>query len=1140
MMTAMSVSMPVSFPYNWTPDVHDRIWPEIWCPGVNHLSPQAIDCQFALPLWERAGNFVQDVINGYRGTVVRRDNLASDGHTDDELMWAWVDFNADIGGPVVQGIGPIPFGQQTYDLSEGCTVSFWGERVVISGGGNQFFVFACDNFKVYFETSVVTGNSAITFRCSDASSGVISWSWNLGSTIDLWNQQFFTHYAIVMQPYSEPAIAGTLVGTGEYDAGGGFTNNYQIITHAPSVYYHGFCSFTLPVEQNQILGTVTLTLPGGGVGIEYPTRVRVRAVDDGNSHLPVNISEAVSQFSTLTSYNVTFDPTSNAYTAVLDVTNIVQAVVNKYNWSPGNQVVFYLDTPQTYSGGHYISQSPTLVVNAITSGTKIGLYINGIHQDGDFVSQTQFPATDSGTAVFLADTSLSSTVKSYAGQIKDFRIYNAPLTAGDILDVFRVPEELYSQPVPIVKTMGMPNTYNITGSGGVLGAGQSTTKYVANPTASGGVYANGVAVSSVGSYVRCTVNCVSDVPSIAAGCIRVVSASTVNCVSNVPAIAPTYIRGMSATANAISDTSITAKRIQRATAQANAVSNVPSISATYTANGKSIVNAVSNVPSIAATYVTGSTCVANCVSNVPAINATVKAPTLVTCTVNCVSATSVRAGYLQQVSSTANAISDTTVTARRVQRAIAQANAVSATTVTANVISKVTAKADCRSNTSIAATYTAAATAQADCISHATITANVIDLGIPVVVTCAVNCVSDSSIDASRIRNVSAKANAVSATTITANRIASATSEANAVSTVPAIKTTYAEFVTSQVDCVSDVVINARSKQRVTMRADCISDVQPIDYHPMKNVSATANCMSDCTVVASVIYAATSTINCVSTVVVDASQIAQATIEANCVSDSRVDAIYVPRQLTQDLAAWLEPQLGGLLLYPVVLPQHPVLPAIVYYRPETSFEYYINGKPTRLRETTVRFEIFARSENEVIAISNTLTDVLHGFAGPIGSVIVSASQVDDVEDAEFMEQGRSTQGIIRTVDFWMQHNHRTDVKPWRFSTDAELTSLLDDVADIVATYSPNIADARPIILINKTGPGQDRYLNSDNTFNLKNYSLTIQAKNYKTCLETAEMLRLGLGAAVDNEYDSWDWNTQKKPIFETNIDLISI
>lgn len=47
-----------------SPALHERLWPDIWNPGINHTHEQARGLVMAMPMWERSGRSLSDLHSG--------------------------------------------------------------------------------------------------------------------------------------------------------------------------------------------------------------------------------------------------------------------------------------------------------------------------------------------------------------------------------------------------------------------------------------------------------------------------------------------------------------------------------------------------------------------------------------------------------------------------------------------------------------------------------------------------------------------------------------------------------------------------------------------------------------------------------------------------------------------------------------------------------------------------------------------------------------------------------------------------------------------------------------------------------------------------------------------------------------------
>ena len=498
-MGLSSPSMPASFPFDSTPNIHDRMWPQVWCPGVNYQSEQAIGCLMAIPCWERGGEYLSDVIENRLGQMKKLVTIT--GHTLNELAW---DERTDIEDYCIRAATFIvDYGDHSFDCTNGVSVSFW-VQINFFGSDASNDVFRCDDLGFFYSADM--SDNILKFDVPKVGGGSIHAAWDMGYLSDdllMWDVQFH-HIVATAEPYYKPAVDGEVIGTGYY-TGSTWIDNYYVITHgAAGGSSTGVVGFSLDVEQGQTLGSVNLYLPASGIGSAYPCNLQIKVVKFGGQPFPVNIGYAASLSGNLSTSHVDATVTSNTQDLNLDVTALCQLVVNDPSWNPGDNMIFYVAVASsTTAGGHYLNSltdgtnKPALSVDAITGGTLCRLYIDGEQASFTNVDTSHDLGATEGQFVLLAhtdDTSEDQTT-TLKGALKDFRIYDRPLTDGEVLDLYRVPEELYSQPLPVLHPLSL-NAVIVSGHGGLVCGGSASVGITASAT--GGVFTGGQAVITDG------------------------------------------------------------------------------------------------------------------------------------------------------------------------------------------------------------------------------------------------------------------------------------------------------------------------------------------------------------------------------------------------------------------------------------------------------------------------------------------------------------------------------------------------------------------------------------------------------------------------------------------------------------------
>ncbi|MBI1347110.1 hypothetical protein GC163_12570 [bacterium] len=252
-------------------------------------------------------------------------------------------------------------------------------------------------------------------------------------------------------------------------------------------------------------------------------------------------------------------------------------------------------------------------------------------------------------------------------------------------------------------------------------------------------------------------------------------------------------------------------------------------------------------------------------------------------------------------------------------------------------------------------------------------------------------------------------------------------------------------------------------------------------------------------------------------------------------SGTTATSVYRPTPFPSTLYNWLEPQLS-CPLFPLLLPRNVTLPAITYGRRSTEFLYYLD-QPSSQRITVLGFDIFARSQAEAIDLSEELLTALHDYRGDIGNTLVYHSEAITLDDALFEDAGGNHQGVIRSVDFEIIHNHRRDVTETIWTTDQDLRTYLQEFTARQVTMVPDLSDSRPLITLTRSGTGLETYIGNARPFTDADYTIRIDSTSYATTLALADTLRRSLGNPVDDESDTFDFDAENRPLYRTELSL---
>lgn len=105
----------------------------------------------------------------------------------------------------------------------------------------------------------------------------------------------------------------------------------------------------------------------------------------------------------------------------------------------------------------------------------------------------------------------------------------------------------------------------------------------------------------------------------------------------------------------------------------------------------------------------------------------------------------------------------------------------------------------------------------------------------------------------------------------------------------------------------------------------------------------------------------------------------------------------------------------GTRVWPLVLPQKPVLPCTVYQRIDTAPEYSHSG-PVALENIRMQLSCWATKLTEAKALAEQYRQALGGFSGEMGNQTVGASFVVNIVDNYDDETGLFR--VIVDVRLW--------------------------------------------------------------------------------------------------------------------------
>lgn len=206
--------------------------------------------------------------------------------------------------------------------------------------------------------------------------------------------------------------------------------------------YHFFLFQNIAINRGSTINSaaLSLTLLGSGGNTVH---VRIKAQDTGAATAPASAGDFVSKQGQLTSAYADWDPPSGNWGDVIaspDLTSIIQAIINRSDWSSGNSILLYIgdNGSDAYSNRRFASgdfsgseAKPTLSINftsvnlppaaaadTYTTNAEIILKVldNDSDPDGDVLSITQVASPQHGTAVIDSGTIRYTPAAGYTGQ----------------------------------------------------------------------------------------------------------------------------------------------------------------------------------------------------------------------------------------------------------------------------------------------------------------------------------------------------------------------------------------------------------------------------------------------------------------------------------------------------------------------------------------------------------------------------------------------------------------------------------------------------------------------------------------------------------------------------------------------------
>ena len=266
-------------------------------------------------------------------------------------------------------------------------------------------------------------------------------------------------------------------------------------------------------------------------------------------------------------------------------------------------------------------------------------------------------------------------------------------------------------------------------------------------------------------------------------------------------------------------------------------------------------------------------------------------------------------------------------------------------------------------------------------------------------------------------------------------------------------------------------------------------------------------------------------------------------LSASIVGQSGINAYWqnsetVIQPLALSIQSWLEPQLT-CKLYPCVFPVFPnefSLPAVTYTRTDADLEYYLQG-PKAHRVTTFTFAVYAFNTDAAISIGNQISQALDGYTGKIGSTTIYACNISDIsDDYHFMEEGDSSQGLVRSIQVEIMHSQQyRNSGDWVYTNEASLYAQVNQITQ--ATFSPDMTDVFPLVKIQRMGMSNENYLGAIRIFSTNKYHVRVVSPFYSTCVTLAEALRLHLGHYVEHEHDTYSFDNSNQTLYETTLEL---
>jgi hypothetical protein len=104
-------------------------------------------------------------------------------------------------------------------------------------------------------------------------------------------------------------------------------------------------------------------------------------------------------------------------------------------------------------------------------------------------------------------------------------------------------------------------------------------------------------------------------------------------------------------------------------------------------------------------------------------------------------------------------------------------------------------------------------------------------------------------------------------------------------------------------------------------------------------------------------------------------------------------------------------------IYPLHLPQDPVIPAIVVTQVAEESDHHLTGKAGHSR-ATLKFACLSQDMQEAFDIAEALRGVMQGYRGTMGSYTVGSITLQNVyDDAEALDDGSEDWVYARTHEY---------------------------------------------------------------------------------------------------------------------------